>query len=588
MIGRAAGTGKGVVSRRFAPVVGRRDALVVAGFLLYAAVFQLGRWRGFTPFVFLGGDAANIAGYAAALDHPQLFAGDSALGDPEELSFYATIHIPLLRALFPLFGDYGTAYVSLLGIHVLLQALGFYVLGRVLFENRFWALLLSVVTLMPVWVGLGTLWGTYEDPVPRFTFQALLPFVLSLALVWSSRPSRWPALMGIAGLLMYVHPVSAPSWAVALWLGLAAERSETLPLRRRLAVLALAAAVFLLVSAPFLAIYLGSREHVVPQASSAISHYAILRQALPSAYFDASLAVRTLVVKWGNAFALVWLWAAVGAVVVWRLGGRERTLLARMGLWAVGIVLVSVGVSWLDQWQASVRHALPVQFDLIRGLRYLVPLLLICAILPLAALHARLTRSLEDQRRRRAAVLAIMLAGVAFVAVWTLRHQPPEIRTALSCWRSGRFPCPRPAWPPLVEMLEAVQTHTSEGEVLHAPRVAWPVRYYALRPVAHDRRDIGVFLYSKPEALPRWQETIRRSNAIGRIEDPRARFHAQLELAASLGAEAAVFVPHMIPRKHLAVGDRYEGCEILWLNARYVLVRLLDDSPRGAPAPSAG
>lgn len=559
-------------------MLNRRDALVVAGFLLYAAVFQLERWKGFTPFVFLGGDAGNIASYAAALDHPQLFVGDSALGDPDELSFYATIHVPLLRALCPLVGDYGTAYVSLLGIHVLLQALGFYVLGRVLFQDRFWALLLSVATLMPVWVGLGTLWGTYADPVPRFTFQTLLPFMLSLALVWGARPTRWPAIMGIAGLLMYVHPVSAPSWAFALWLGLAAEQSGVMSPRRRLALLALAAAAFLLVSIPFVATYLGSREHGVPQATSVASHYRILREAFPSAYFDAGLAVRGFVAKWRDARALVWLWAAIGAVVLWRLGGRERRLFAHVALWTVGILGVSVGVSWLDQWQASARQVLPVQFDLIRGIRYLVPLLLICAISPLAALHARLTNSREVTGRRRAAALAIMLVGVAFVAAWTFRHRPPEIRTALVCWQSGRFTCPHPAWPPLLEMLEAVRTHTSEGEKLHAPSVAWPLRYYALRPVVHSRRDIGVFQYSKPEALPHWQATRRRIRAIGEIKDPRERFRARLELAGSLGAEAAVFASPMIPRKLLAVGGRYEGCEILWRNARYVLVRLLDSS----------
>jgi hypothetical protein len=37
-----------------------------------------------------------------------------------------------------------------------------------------------------------------------------------------------------------------------------------------------------------------------------------------------------------------------------------------------------------------------------------------------------------------------------------------------------------------------------------------------------------------------------------------------------------------------AVGNRYEGREILWLNAHYVLVRLVDDSLRGAPAPLTG
>lgn len=63
----------------FAGPVGRVDLLAEAFFLFYAIIFFLDCWQGSIPFVFLGGDAGDIASYAAALNHRGLFADDRAL-----------------------------------------------------------------------------------------------------------------------------------------------------------------------------------------------------------------------------------------------------------------------------------------------------------------------------------------------------------------------------------------------------------------------------------------------------------------------------------------------------------------------------
>src|SRR5688572_18610461 len=107
----------------------RRHGLAVALFALIAGLFQAACIGGERPFVTLGGDAGNIASFAAAWDNPGAFKGDEALGDPGNFRFYATIHIPLLRVLRPLYGDYGSAFMAMLGLHVFLQGLGFYALG---------------------------------------------------------------------------------------------------------------------------------------------------------------------------------------------------------------------------------------------------------------------------------------------------------------------------------------------------------------------------------------------------------------------------------------------------------------------------
>ncbi len=80
------------------------DLALVAVFALFAIFFFVDRFRGVTPFAFLDGDAANIASFVAATDHPELFAGDEVLGNPQHFKYYRTIHIPLLRWLGGVFG----------------------------------------------------------------------------------------------------------------------------------------------------------------------------------------------------------------------------------------------------------------------------------------------------------------------------------------------------------------------------------------------------------------------------------------------------------------------------------------------------
>jgi len=85
-------TGPGA-GRRFAAA----DAAALLLFALLAAAFALGRGVVFQPFLFLDGDAAKLASWAAGLDHPERFAGDSTLGDPSDYRSSFTIPLPPLR-----------------------------------------------------------------------------------------------------------------------------------------------------------------------------------------------------------------------------------------------------------------------------------------------------------------------------------------------------------------------------------------------------------------------------------------------------------------------------------------------------------
>ena len=142
--------------------INRWDGLAVVVFLGFAALYFLGRLQSNYPTLILSGDAGNLVSFAAAQAQPELFRGDPALGEANLTGYYATIYIPLIKALAPLAGgDYAWGYTWLVLPHVFLQLLGFYILGRLLFHNRFWALLLALLTAMPfIDVGLGEFWAS--------------------------------------------------------------------------------------------------------------------------------------------------------------------------------------------------------------------------------------------------------------------------------------------------------------------------------------------------------------------------------------------------------------------------------------------
>lgn len=551
--------------------VRRSDVWLILAFALYAATFQLGRWRAVHPFVFLGGDAGNIASWAAALDHPERFSGDDSVADPGNFRFYMTLHIPLIRLLARFTGDYGTAFISLLGAHVFLQALGFYVLGRTAFASRFWAALLAAVTLVPVDVPLDN-WRTFDDPIPRFTFQALLPFLLASALAARSRPGRQLWILAVAGASMVVHPVSALPWGLALWLGFAVPKPSETSWRRQIRHLVMLAGVFLAASAPFAGNYLAHHAHGVPSDAPALQIQTIMKLLIPRGQLDAGFALRAFLARWLGPEGLIWPAAAAGGLALAAVSGEQRGRVAMVGLWCAGLLCACVLIPQVEQVLATRRGAIPIQIDLVRGLRYLVPIALLLCLWPLAVLERRLERSPGS----RVAPRSIPLLGLALAALWIGAHPVEPVRTALSCWSLGRFACAPPGWAVEAEAVEAVGRETPPGARILpsylAPSLA--LRYRAQRPVVHCYKDLGVFLYANHARLVAWFQTYKKMMAALARETPSQRFRAHAYLARELGADYALVDSAYLPENwELRPGDSYQEQQLVWRNFRFALFR---------------
>lgn len=557
----------------------RWDALALATFLAFAVLYFLGKLQGNYPLVVLTGDAGNIASYAAALDHPGWFAADPVLGDPANIGIYATLHIPLIRLLARLTGGYGLAYAWLVLPQTFLQLAGFYLLGRVLFRSRFWAYLLAWLTAMTVTrIGLGEIWGLWQDALPRLTFQSLLPFLLALALLWKDTPRRWPWLMLLAGLLVYAHPISAPAWGLALWLGLWVVAPRAWTWKRRLLVMLGLGLVFLLALAPFAWNYLSYRGGDASADYETVM--TVLQTYWPENLLDVPAALGDFL--WNATRSLLLPIALVG-IIVGRLTKSpkvgqidnlpseriDNSLYRRtVFLWLAGLFIASVLLPFAERLVEARFHLLPLETELLRGIRYFVPLLLLFWLWPLAEWTSR-----PLAPRLRASLLAL---GILLVGFWGATNRPAigDMLDASLCLARGHLVCAEPR--PLDELLTGLQVQTRPGESVlffnqdtaHTSQTI-TVRYLALRPLVYTQRDAGLLGYGNRAALEEWLETTRQVEALRAEPDEAVRLAGIVQLAQSLGADylALDFAPAPAALTGLPV-------EVVLQNEGYTLLEL--------------
>ena len=423
------------------------------GFLAFAALYFLGRLQGNFPILVLTGDAGNITSFAAAQAHPELFRGDPVLGDASRTGFYATVHVPLIKALAPLAGgDFAWAYTWLVLPHIFLQLLGFYILGRVLFKSRFWALMLALLTAMPFLdVGVGEFWGIWRDAIPRVTFQTALPYLLALVVAWRDRPRRWPWLMIIAGLMVFFHSISAPAWGLAIWLGLWLYHPASWKWPRRFGVMLGLGLLFLAALSPFVLIFLSY------QSSGATTDYDLVMTIINTFQPKNILNVGAALADFLGAAtrSLLLPLALIGAAATWRIYRSDRKRVKMVLLWVAGIFITAILVPAAERVVEGYFRIPPIDTELVRGMRYLVPLMLIFWLWPLAALEPRFTHLRAAQ--------SAMLAGILLLGGWTATHTPEgrKMLEATACLARGRLVCGETR--DSAGMVTALRTQTPPG-----------------------------------------------------------------------------------------------------------------------------
>jgi hypothetical protein len=480
----------------------------------------------------------------------------------------------LIRALTRLTGDYGLAYVWLVLPETFLQLLGFYILGRVLFtctcgtgagKNRFWAFLLAFITAMTVInLGLGEIWGVWQDALPRVTFQSLLPFLLALVLVWKDRPGRWPWLMVFAGLLVYVHPISAPAWGFAIWLSLWLLQPKNWGWQRRLLVMSGLGVLFLAAIAPFAINYFSY------QARGQVADYStvmtVLQTYSPANLLNPPAALGNFL--WSMTRSLLIPVALVGFVATWLLKKSDRMSVKVVLVWITGIFVVSILIPFTERMVEQQLHILPLETELVRCIRYLVPLLLLFWLWPLAEAAPRLV---NPQARR-----AVFALGIVLFGFWGATNRPAvrDMLQTFVCFTKVRLVCTAPR--PIDDLIVVLRTQTQPGEgvLFFNEDTAYTsqtlsVRYSALRPLVYTSRDSGILGYSNRSALPTWLAITKQVEIIRGMTDPQERLDRLVPLAESLNASYLVIdfqvAPESISSLPVTMMMQNEGFSLLQL-----------------------
>ncbi len=540
------------------------DAVALCGFALFAAATFLGRWKGITPFVFLSSDAGIVSSFVAAYQHPELFRGDVLLGDFTNFRYYLAIHPLLILVINKLTGDYGLAYISLLLITVFVQCCGFYLLGLTLFRSRYWALLLVVINLAPIALPVREFWGIYDDPLPRSLFHACLPFLLAAAFRFKYEVRVWPWIMVATGLIFYTHPVSAPPWALAIWLGFWIFLPPKWGILKKFAYMFMLGLIFVVTVIPWALNLVLVHERPASAAVNYNDVVGIIADRVGAELLDVGLAL-TLWLKEVSSWPL-WLfclWSVTGSVVLWSRRRDLRADIKLVAVWCLGIIFVAVGLTFVEQTICRIYDLKRFQMDSIRGVKYLVPIMLLMCVWSLAGISRQF-------RKGSLSRISTMVLGALITVIWVYHGPPVTFIQSAKAWAHGSL-TPRPSKDEVDTLLavNAMKENTKPGSTILSLVLPLEVRYAALRPIAYAYKDGGIFADTNLGSLLEWDKIRKSIDEINSSTNLGSKLLMTLELAKRLNTDYVMTDFNVVPDMASSL-----GAKVVWSNKSYTLLSL--------------
>lgn len=345
------------------------------------------------------------------------------------------------------------------------------------------------------------------------------------------------------------------------------------PLRSRLAGAVAAAAVTLAVMAPYTLVLVTKQP--APAGGGGLAELAAFRPGFVPRVFYADALHMVL------GHPRFWLFFAVLAFLAWQtLRSTQSRNDRRDGLrffWGAlaGFCLVVFAVPAVDWALAAAAGRLPLQTDLIRGLRY-VDVLLVASLGLAVRCHRSTRRRLGGRMRlswdgrplvagafgERAAALAgcaLLLACYGGSLAVSARDMAVHSGSSLRLLRG------RPPEVPLarLELVHALQALRRPGEVVAIPDDLDFLRQLYV-PLAYMWKDPVTLSYANPQAMRAARSALRQAGAY--LAQPVDAVAAR-RIAEVLGADLVV-----LERERAGLG-LYEDPALLFANARYLLLR---------------
>jgi hypothetical protein len=556
------------------------DLCVIIAFIIISLAFTFGRVGfHFQSYLLSGSDAANISSFAAALDHPQYFSNDSFLKNPANFAYYNTIHIPLIRWLGQILGNYSSPFALLLFPLTCLHLLGYYLLGSIIFKNRFWAVIFSLIVFISVSLNLGESWGLMADMIPRFLFQSLLPFLLTAVIRWGKNPKAWPWLMAATGLLVYAHPVSLPVWGLAVLLSLWV-LSPAVPFKQKIMRLLVASLLFLCVITPFTIGYLFNTTFGSHDAVNYEEILTIMRKRFIAGFVDLGVGYKdfikiAILSDWFTS--LIWVFVFIGGIGLFLLQRKsENKILLVLAAWWISVLIVGVLIPVADHGLANALKRMPLEVDLIRSIRYAIPLLLLSALYLLSEFRLILGKKIDIKIRHVVTPVFICL-GLLLLIGWVMRNgffQNPALLQSARCWKSGQLVCPFPdedEFQQQIDLLNAVKADTPFGSRIMASADLSELvfRYFALRPLVYSYKDGGSLIYTNHAELLIWW---RQFQEISQVQSNSSR---KLYLDGLIKFSRKYLADYIMLPEEYSIQNYYPaGLDKVFSNSGYSLFRV--------------
>lgn len=330
-----------------------------------------------------------------------------------------------------------------------------------------------------------------------------------------------PILMAVAGLGMYVHPVTAIPLAFAVWLGFWVYRGRR-PWKLFLPYLVACGLCFVATAGPYFWHYLSLTEHGTVK-DPALTHE-IVKTYFGRAYVDQVWFLGNFAKQITLDGVLPLGLLGMGTLVCLRRQLETRRLLL-FGMWFVGILIVAIAIPLAEQVLARIAGTKPTQYSLFRSIRLTIPFFMFFAVY--AAYHAM------HVRPRKLGAGLILLALLVAVIASGGDYQPDVLDESLPVLLNGS----QGRDPAFGAAIDALRSHTPpSATILPIGINANTVRFATQRPLRFTRKDV-VLVYSDQSLLAHWYPLMQRYEEI--LERPASSRKAQAltDFARDVGAQ---------------------------------------------------
>jgi hypothetical protein len=536
-------------------------AAIYYSFILGALFYSAG-WLGNHPlsFVNLESDAANIASFCAAYDHPDNFLRDPFLSDEANFRSYFAFHIPLIRALASLTGSYASAFSVLLFPIIVLHYFGYYFLGVKIFSSKYYAFLFAWIVAMPIKMPVSEFYGLSLDVIPRFLFQSVLPFLLLWMMKIIQKPRQWwlGALLFSASL--YLHPVSGPAWILAYFLTILVIFRGKNTISWWINYLG-AAMVSLIAIIPFIMTFFGTAhsDSISMDFLQKITEVRLTSQTesmleLYGRYFSTYVLDNwSMLVLWGiTGFFLIItacfvmgicrnLWIDHGVV-------PNQTHLTILSWW-LAVLIVSIVFPIIDELYVKITGNLQVLREIRRTMRYFIPLLWLTFFWISVRFHLWL-QTYEKNGTRHLELYGKILS-LFFAIAYLVQIRPDQnlaIQNQISCLQQGRLVCEVTGnEAEKIEFYDVLPTIVNQQQLIFPdPSPAYMKdtlipRYYSLRSIAYTYKDGGSTGNTSIEFIEDWWKTSQQIKPYLPTSEKPLDIKV-LDIAKQTGAEYFIFI----------------------------------------------